>query len=1069
MDAAVQRKEGDKATKTDVTATPELQAQEDAETGAAAGVPLFLLGSRQAGAALPPTNSDVTPPLQRQVHGEAKEDKRPQSFLQAKLTIGQPNDKYEQEADHVADRVISMSEPKLQRQVGVDGSGEENIAASPLADQITPLVQMQEETPDEELVQAKIDPGGSNRMGLQEQLEHSHGFGSPLSNSTKAEMETHLESDLSGVRIHTDSASVQMNKEIGAQAFTHGSNIYFNEGKYNPDSVSGKHLLAHELTHTVQQGAAVRKKQLTRNTESEISKNDVPNVQAAWYNFNIPYTDYQFDPSLRGLNNAANLAKDAVVDTAVAGFNWVFDEIKGLISSGIDWLNDKFSEIKEFATSSFDTVKNGLSELLGNITSPVSNIISAFKNMDADMLDTAWNLLTNGANLVWKGIKSVIDGVFNLGTGIWNTVSGYVSSLFGRVNSIFNSWPFRQLPDFLQRKAKSLFSGIRSVWMRIRDFITNTLKKLRAFTDRILKTIENFVNKVVSYAIRKVVKTVRDIKNAWKFVKKVTEDPKGFIQPVVDQLAAKLNTEVPPKAIELGRQKIQENFTGDQAHSSVNGVIQRQPETSTSVERTVRSTASLHEVYEGVKKAIGEAWGKLNIGAMLWDSFVNMFWPPATIRAIGHEFYELWTNDWANAASSLFMPRNILEDPAGFLHDIWSNILILLDFPLALWRRLNAVLMLLLGYVTLILVIAGALGIGGIGAVAGAGVGAAPGGLVGAGAGLAIAGTLGLVVLASYFAAEILTVEKIILELFTARQTQVQKDRDYVQIVGSVIGMAIAAVLLVIAWLLSEFIALVVRVIKGGFGAVRAAPKPAAPEPAAPEPAAPEPAAPEPAAPEPAAPEPAAPEPAAPEPVAPEPAAPEPAAPEPAAPEPAAPEPAAPEPAAPEPAAPEPAAPEPAAPEPAAPEPESPGGTPAAEMPVVESYGDMKGTLPEGYQANHLNQNAAFRDVIPQDEGAAVAMRGNAFTEPGTPHFEFHKSLESFWNQFRRRGGARYGERPTNAEYSEALNQALRDGDFSPEEAAYIEREAQTNRLDHDLSDSDLVPRVPGRLPQKKP
>jgi hypothetical protein len=70
---------------------------------------------------------------------------------------------------------------------------------------------------------------------------------------TRAEMETGFGADFSQVNIHTGSQAVQMNKELGAQAFTHGKDIYFNEGKYNPNSNAGKHLLAHELTHTIQQ------------------------------------------------------------------------------------------------------------------------------------------------------------------------------------------------------------------------------------------------------------------------------------------------------------------------------------------------------------------------------------------------------------------------------------------------------------------------------------------------------------------------------------------------------------------------------------------------------------------------------------------------------------------------------------------------------------------------------------------------------------------------------------------------------------------------------------------------
>ena len=66
-------------------------------------------------------------------------------------------------------------------------------------------------------------------------------------------MEGSFETDFSGVRVHTDQEAAQMNQDLSAQAFTHGSDVYFNEGKFNPESGGGKHLLAHELTHVVQQ------------------------------------------------------------------------------------------------------------------------------------------------------------------------------------------------------------------------------------------------------------------------------------------------------------------------------------------------------------------------------------------------------------------------------------------------------------------------------------------------------------------------------------------------------------------------------------------------------------------------------------------------------------------------------------------------------------------------------------------------------------------------------------------------------------------------------------------------
>jgi len=97
---------------------------------------------------------------------------------------------------------------------------------------------------------------GNDAQNIESSLHASKGGGSAMSNDTQQEMGSGFGADFSNVKIHTNSKAVQMNKDLGAQAFTHGSDVYFNEGKYDPGSQSGKHLLAHELTHTVQQGAS---------------------------------------------------------------------------------------------------------------------------------------------------------------------------------------------------------------------------------------------------------------------------------------------------------------------------------------------------------------------------------------------------------------------------------------------------------------------------------------------------------------------------------------------------------------------------------------------------------------------------------------------------------------------------------------------------------------------------------------------------------------------------------------------------------------------------------------------
>ncbi|MDH7460660.1 DUF4157 domain-containing protein [Chitinophagaceae bacterium 26-R-25] len=92
---------------------------------------------------------------------------------------------------------------------------------------------------------------------IESSLSSSKGGGNPLPEGTRTEMENSFGSDFSNVRVHNDSTAVQMSKDLSAQAFTHGNDIYFNSGKYDPKSTAGKHLLAHELTHTIQQGGGV--------------------------------------------------------------------------------------------------------------------------------------------------------------------------------------------------------------------------------------------------------------------------------------------------------------------------------------------------------------------------------------------------------------------------------------------------------------------------------------------------------------------------------------------------------------------------------------------------------------------------------------------------------------------------------------------------------------------------------------------------------------------------------------------------------------------------------------------
>ena len=297
------------------------------------------------------------------------------SFIQPKLNVGKPGDKYEVEADKAADQIVAKSNesstpffpatPAIQKQSEeeVQKQEEDTIQEKPLAETLTPVVQLQTEediqekcadceaeeqmiqnspfekeqkSEENDVVQEKCETCGKEHTKIQRKegstfpalpegvldekeegeegeekkelpqegaektpkketkggtlndlappkqkekeeiemppiqeksmssskgndishsLSASKGSGGKMDTATLQEMNTGFGTDFSNVNIHTGSSAVQMNKDLGAQAFTNGNDVYFNEGKYNPQSTEGKHLLAHELTHTVQQGA----------------------------------------------------------------------------------------------------------------------------------------------------------------------------------------------------------------------------------------------------------------------------------------------------------------------------------------------------------------------------------------------------------------------------------------------------------------------------------------------------------------------------------------------------------------------------------------------------------------------------------------------------------------------------------------------------------------------------------------------------------------------------------------------------------------------------------------------
>ncbi|MGB5048905.1 MAG: DUF4157 domain-containing protein [Caldilineaceae bacterium] len=131
---------------------------------------------------------------------------------------------------------------------------EDELQAKPLTDG-TSQVQRDEEDELQAAANHGLE-GGDVDADVARSIQSAKGSGQPLHDRLRSSMEQGFGADFSGVRVHTGGQADSLNRSLNARAFTTGNDIFFGKGQYNPGSSSGQELIAHELTHTVQQGAA---------------------------------------------------------------------------------------------------------------------------------------------------------------------------------------------------------------------------------------------------------------------------------------------------------------------------------------------------------------------------------------------------------------------------------------------------------------------------------------------------------------------------------------------------------------------------------------------------------------------------------------------------------------------------------------------------------------------------------------------------------------------------------------------------------------------------------------------
>jgi hypothetical protein len=195
--------------------------------------------------------------------------------VQAKLTVSQPGDIYEQEAERVSEIVTRNINSQINRQPEEEEEPtgmslqrqpeeEEEETGSKLLiqrqdeeeeeTQTSSLLQRQEEEEEEtESISRLQHQPETVAVDLETRIERERGTGQSLSEVVREPMERAFGADFSNVKVHTDTEANAMNQELNAKAFTTGQDIFFRQGEYNLGSSSGQKLIAHELTHVVQQ------------------------------------------------------------------------------------------------------------------------------------------------------------------------------------------------------------------------------------------------------------------------------------------------------------------------------------------------------------------------------------------------------------------------------------------------------------------------------------------------------------------------------------------------------------------------------------------------------------------------------------------------------------------------------------------------------------------------------------------------------------------------------------------------------------------------------------------------
>ena len=333
----------------------------------------------------------------------AVEPGRSNRRVQASMKISTPGDAAEREADSTARKVMTMSAPAPMI------APRERVSILPVRTPAAIAKPRGDETSPELAAAIRTQIGG----------------GRPLPADTRSFMEPRFKADLSGVRIHTDAKAENLTTRLGARAFAYGRDIFFNAGQFQPDTPDGMELIAHELTHTIQQREVVQREvEVTQRTGPQVQRGIVSEALdwIADKANNIP--GYRLFTIVIGRNpinmerverSGANILR-ALIEF-IPGGHMIVEALEnhGVIQKGGKFIEDQFATLGDLGAAMRDALMEFIDSLGWRDIFRLGSLWGRAKRIFSVPVDKA---IAFGKNLV-SGIATLVKDAILKPLGKW--------------------------------------------------------------------------------------------------------------------------------------------------------------------------------------------------------------------------------------------------------------------------------------------------------------------------------------------------------------------------------------------------------------------------------------------------------------------------------------------------------------------------------------------------------------------------------------------------------------------------------------------------------------------------